>query len=163
MKLYVKDGAVIATHDDGQDVPASAYGDGVTILPYPGSRVFEPGEAAPVLTDAEIAAGIVLSPTYFKMALILAGVAADRAALDALVDQKIADSTRLDAAEKVQAGIQWHSASEFHRADASKAILEDLAIELGIGQAGLVDPTEAERLAAASAALDLLFRQTAGV
>lgn len=32
MKLYCRDGIVIATHDDDQDVPASAYGDGIVIV-----------------------------------------------------------------------------------------------------------------------------------
>ena len=32
MKAYCRDGHVIATHDDEQNVPASAYGEGVTIL-----------------------------------------------------------------------------------------------------------------------------------
>lgn len=37
MKLYCKDGVVIAWHDDGQDVPASAYGVGVAMMPFAGS------------------------------------------------------------------------------------------------------------------------------
>lgn len=43
MKLYCKDGIVLATHEDAQDVPASAYGDGVTIVYGQG----EPGGPAP--------------------------------------------------------------------------------------------------------------------
>ena len=37
MQLYCRNGVVLAWHDDGQAVPASAYGDGVTIIPYAGA------------------------------------------------------------------------------------------------------------------------------
>lgn len=46
MKLYVKDGIVVATHDDWQDVPTAVYGDGVTVQQvavWSGS----PGDPAP--------------------------------------------------------------------------------------------------------------------
>ncbi len=55
MKLYCKDGVVIAWHDDGQNVPAAAYGEDVTIVDHAGSigelgRVGEPpGEGEPDL------------------------------------------------------------------------------------------------------------------
>ena len=37
MKAYIKDAVVVAMHDDGQAVPASAYGEGVIILSVPNS------------------------------------------------------------------------------------------------------------------------------
>lgn len=37
MKLYMRENVVIATHDDNQDVPANAYGKGVTIVQHEGS------------------------------------------------------------------------------------------------------------------------------
>lgn len=37
MKAYIKDAVVVATHDDGQSVPASAYGEDVIILTVPDS------------------------------------------------------------------------------------------------------------------------------
>lgn len=36
MKLYGKAGAVIAWHEDSQDVPALAYGEGVTLAIHTG-------------------------------------------------------------------------------------------------------------------------------
>lgn len=47
MQLYCKDGRVLAMHDDGQNVPASAYGDQVMVVPYTGTfdalaRIGEP-------------------------------------------------------------------------------------------------------------------------
>lgn len=53
MKLYVRDGVVIATHDDGQSVPASSYGTSVTIVDYAGylgdlAREGEPPEAGEI-------------------------------------------------------------------------------------------------------------------
>jgi hypothetical protein len=35
--LYCRDGAVIAWHDDRQNIPADAYGANVEIVPYEGS------------------------------------------------------------------------------------------------------------------------------
>lgn len=35
MKLYCRDGLVVATHNDGQNIPASAYGDGVRVVVVP--------------------------------------------------------------------------------------------------------------------------------
>lgn len=53
MKLYSKDGIVLAWHDDLQDVPASSYGEGVVILVAPAGYEPEVGAEAP--EDAEAA------------------------------------------------------------------------------------------------------------
>lgn len=38
MKVYFRNGVVIATHSDEQDIPAEVYGEGVTV------ETFAPGE-----------------------------------------------------------------------------------------------------------------------
>lgn len=48
---YVKDGKVVATHQDYQNIPASAFGDGVTIEPIPG-KVPGVGDPAPSVAAA---------------------------------------------------------------------------------------------------------------
>lgn len=53
MKLYVRDGIVVARHDSSQNVPASAYGSGVTVVDYSGllgdhEREGEPPEVGEV-------------------------------------------------------------------------------------------------------------------
>ena len=54
MKAYCKNGVVIATHDDNQDVPASAYGDGVTIVSL--VTDIEVGSPVPTLDHAGLKA-----------------------------------------------------------------------------------------------------------
>ena len=49
MRAYVRDGIVLATHDDAQNVPASAYGDGVEIITVPPGVSMLPGEPMPTL------------------------------------------------------------------------------------------------------------------
>lgn len=52
MQLYCKNSTIIATHDDAQDVPASAYGDGVYILTVPdGTQLPRLGDAP---TDGQL-------------------------------------------------------------------------------------------------------------
>lgn len=65
MKLYCKDGIVVATHGDDQQVPASAYGDGVTVIAVPDSTVLEfaPGDEphrylAPAMVGAVLAEAV---------------------------------------------------------------------------------------------------------
>lgn len=52
---YCKNGVVVATHDDDQDVPAARYGDGVSLVPISGSSV-EIGDALPEPTKADLLA-----------------------------------------------------------------------------------------------------------
>jgi hypothetical protein len=54
MQLYCRAGVVIATHGDDQNVPASAYGDGVSIIPVPDGAVLQRVGKAPAqgLVDA---------------------------------------------------------------------------------------------------------------
>ncbi|ORE87750.1 hypothetical protein [Aurantimonas sp. 22II-16-19i] len=47
MRAYVKGGIVLATHEDDQNVPASAYGDGVEVVAVPAGVVVTPGETMP--------------------------------------------------------------------------------------------------------------------
>lgn len=42
MQLYVKDGAIVAVHEDNQSVRPSVYGEGVTLVPYYG--LLDPAE-----------------------------------------------------------------------------------------------------------------------
>lgn len=51
MKAYVKNGVVIATHDDWQEVPASEYGEEVTIYSVPNS--VKPLEKIKKIPEAE--------------------------------------------------------------------------------------------------------------
>lgn len=81
MLLVCKGGAVIARHDDGQDVRASAYGAGAVILPWsarydfhdpvqaPDVRVFKPIGAAPEHgTDVRLPAVPALAAADLKAA-----------------------------------------------------------------------------------------------
>lgn len=51
MKAYVKNGVVVATHDDWQSVPAEAYGDDVTVFSAP--NTVKPGENISEFPNAE--------------------------------------------------------------------------------------------------------------
>lgn len=37
MKLYMRDGVIVAIHEDSQAVPADAYGEGIEIVDHQGS------------------------------------------------------------------------------------------------------------------------------
>lgn len=49
MKIYTRGGVVLATHDDAQNVPPSAYGEGVALLTAPAGTVVAIGGPVPAL------------------------------------------------------------------------------------------------------------------
>lgn len=71
MLLYCKSGRVIATHDEAQGLPASAYGDGVTTMPAPAGYVLIPGETDDVPDLDED--GLVAYAASKRRAVIAAG------------------------------------------------------------------------------------------
>lgn len=58
MKLYCSNGVVVATHDDGQNVPASAYGADVVVITVANGTPVDIGGPMPAMTATDYAAAI---------------------------------------------------------------------------------------------------------
>lgn len=121
---------------------------------YDGSNFTAP--AGPTLSER--AAQITLPAARFWPAVgdALSLTAAQRPAKTYVQDQ-IPSSMRLTS-DQQELAIDILEAANFARADESKEILETIAMDLGFGAGGLgPSPTEAELLAAAQGALDIMF------
>jgi hypothetical protein len=127
MKLYGKDGIIVAIHDDHQSVPASTYGSGTVVVPYAGAlgdleRVGEPPDdprldARPYRMPAAPAVPAATHAAWLRLALHDLGRLAD-------VEAAVAQAG--GATE-----VLWRSATTISRADPEVvAIGQALTIDL---------------------------------
>lgn len=140
-------GAVDVRYEDVKTIPEAVARYGGVANDY-AIGVYSPGavrdpdtglvsEPAPaILTQAQMAAGVILTPVQFWGALATT-LAQPLDAVEAHVDAAIAASSALTDAQKATARFFMSKAVAYHRADENQALLEAIGGELAITPAQL--------------------------